>query len=257
MSTHNDLKNIRLLIAFDGTDFQGWQIQPHAPTIQGEIERHLATIHNKHITLHGAGRTDAGVHAQGMVAHFHTDKKIKPDEFLKALNSMLTASIRILDATEEELSFHSRFSAKGKTYVYSIFNGPIMLPQQRLYAVHIHSPLDMKKMETCLDLIQGEHDFGCFETSGSRDTNLSDGRGSTRTISDAYITTDNDDFLKFHITGDGFLRHMVRNIVGTVLEVGLGRRTTLNFKAALESKKRSEAGSTAPAHGLTLKKIYY
>lgn len=251
------LRNIRLLIAFDGSDYHGWQIQPDAPTIQGEIERHLGTIHNRHITLHGAGRTDAGVHALGMVAHFHTDKKISPYAFLKGLNSMLPSSIRILDAKEESPSFHSRFSSIGKTYIYSIYNGSIMLPQNRLYSVHIFSKLDLEKMETCLNHIIGTHDFGCFETAGSRDPDAPDGKGSTRTISKATISTSDNHNICVSITGDGFLRHMVRNIVGTLLEVGLGRRTVQGFVSALNSKKRSQAGSTAPAHGLTLKKIYY
>lgn len=251
------MRNIKLLIAFDGTDFHGWQLQPDAPTIQGEIERHLATIHNRKITLHGAGRTDAGVHALGMVAHFHTDKKLQCSVFLKSLNSMLPPSIRILQATNEPLSFHSRFSARGKTYDYSIFNGPIMLPQQRLYSVHIHSPMDIDKMQECLDSIQGTHDFACFETSGSRDPNHTDGKGSIRTITNAKITLSKDNYVSFSITGDGFLRHMVRNIVGTTLEVGLHRRTIEEFRGALYSKKRSEAGATAPAHGLTLREIYY
>ncbi len=251
------MTTIRLLIAFDGTDYHGWQLQPDAPTIQGEIEKCLAIIHNHHVTLHGAGRTDAGVHATGMVAHFDSEKSLSSHHFLKALNSMLPASIRILEATEEPSTFHSRFSAKSKTYHYSIFNGETLMPQQRLYCVHIRAALDMAAMEECLKHIRGTHDFASFETAGSRDLSLNGSRGSTRTIFEACILKTSSDSFCFSIRGNGFLRHMVRNIVGTVLEVGLGRRTVTGFIDALESKKRSAAGTMAPAHGLTLRKIYY
>jgi len=251
------MRNIRLLIAYDGTDFHGWQVQPNAPTIQGEIEKRLALMHTHPVTLHGAGRTDAGVHAAGMVAHFHTEKPIQPQVFAKGLNSMLPGSIRILHATEENQGFHSRFSATGKTYIYSIHNGAIMMPCDRLYRVHIRSELDFSTMHECLKIITGSHDFASFETSGSRDPSHPKGRGSIRTISDASLSHENVDFFHFSLTGDGFLRHMVRNIVGTVLEVGLGRRTIAGFRQAILSCKRSEAGATAPAYGLMLKKIYY
>ncbi len=251
------MKNIRLLIAFDGTDFNGWQLQPDAPTIQGEIERNLAIIHNRKVTLHGAGRTDAGVHARGMVAHFHTEKSMTAEAFLKGLNSMLPNSIRILDAKEVDNSFHSRFSAKSKTYHYTIFNGEILMPQERLYALHVRPKLNIDAMQQCLQVIRGTHDFGCFETAGSRDLTTPCERGSIRTIYEGDITNKKTNFYLITITGDGFLRHMVRNIVGTTLEVGLGRRTLKGFEAAFFSKKRSEAGSTAPAHGLTLYRIFY
>jgi len=251
------MRNIRLLIAYDGAGFHGWQIQPDKPTIQGEIEKRLAAIHNGHITLHGAGRTDAGVHSRGMVAHFNAHKLIGPSVYLNSLNSMLPASIRILEATEESLSFHSRFSAKGKTYSYSIFNGTIQMPHERYYSHHIRTPLDFDSINECLSIIQGTHDFACFETSGSRDLSLTNGKGSIRTISEAILVNPNPFFYEISITGDGFLRHMVRNIVGTILEVGLNRRTIENFRETLLSKKRTKAGTTAPAHGLTLIKIFY
>ncbi len=251
------MKTIRLLIAFDGTDFHGWQIQPNAPTIQGEIESRLAVIHNGHVILHGAGRTDAGVHANGMVAHFHSDKTMDASAIKQGLNSMLPGSIRILHAMEETSSFHSRFSAKSKTYLYSIFNGEIMMPRDRLYTVHIRKKLDFNSMEKCLELLVGTHDFASFETAGSRDPLFAGRKGSTRTISEAYFTNKGGGFYSFTITGDGFLRHMVRNIVGTLFEVGLGGRSIKGFKAAMSARKRSAAGSTSPPHGLTLERITY
>lgn len=251
------MKTIRLLIAFDGTDFHGWQLQPNAPTIQGEIEKHIFTIHDHHVTLHGAGRTDAGVHATGMVAHFHTDKNLSSSAWKQALNSMLPKSIRILEATEEADSFHARFSAKSKTYVYSVYNGEILLPQQRLYSVHIRFPLDFIAMQNCLPMLVGTHDFSSFESAGSRDPAVREQYGSTRTITDATIIHHDNNFHSFTITGDGFLRHMVRNIVGTLLEVGQARRMVPGFKEAILKKQRSAAGATAPPHGLTLTKIRY
>ncbi|MEE4243013.1 MAG: tRNA pseudouridine(38-40) synthase TruA [Desulfopila sp.] len=251
------MKTIRLLIAYDGTTFHGWQIQPNTPTIQGEIEYCLSIIHNRHITLHGAGRTDAGVHANGMVAHFHSEKTMDPGAFKAGLNSMLPESIRILQASEESPSFHARFSVTSKTYVYSIYNGEILLPQKRLYTVHIRKQLDFDTMKQCLKELVGTHDFASFETAGSRDPLFPSRKGSTRTIHEAYICEIGGDFHSFTFTGDGFLRHMVRNIVGTVLEVGLGSRTVDDFKAALTARKRSAAGPTSPARGLTLERIVY
>ncbi len=253
----NNMRNIRLLIAYDGTNFHGWQIQPNAPTIQGEIEKCLSTINNCHTTLHGAGRTDAGVHALGMVAHFNTHTSISCIAFINSLNSMLPPSIRILEAVEESLSFHSRFAAKGKTYYYTIFNGEIQMPQQRLYTLHIKAELDFPSMNKCLNIILGTHDFRCFETAGSRDLTITNGKGSIRTITNATINSPKPLHHTLSFTGDGFLRHMVRNIVGTIIEVGLNKRSVENFKDTLLSKNRSKSGTTAPAHGLTLKNVYY
>lgn len=251
------LRTICLTIAFDGTHYYGWQIQPNTPTIQGEIESHLKTIHRRHVTLHGAGRTDAGVHARGMTAHFHTEKKLTVSAFQQALNSMLAADIRILNVVEVDSDFHARFSAKGKTYSYTIFNDEILLPEKRLYAVRVRKPLDFDKMQTCLKILEGTHDFTSFETAGSRDITHPQGRGAERTITKATIVSSGNHFHIFNLTGDGFLRHMVRNIVGTVLEVGLGRRSVENFQYVLLAKNRSAAGSTAPPQGLCLEKVHY
>lgn len=251
------MRNIRLTIAYDGTNFHGWQLQPDKPTIQGEIERHLGTIHNQPITLHGAGRTDAGVHAAGMVANFLSDRDITCEALCKSLNSMLVPSIRILAVDSVAHSFHARFSASRKTYRYTFFNGKILMPSERLYAVHIKAPLDIDAMNTCLRSLIGTHDFASFETAGSRDPRVYSPRGSIRTIFDCPITHDGNQFYSIRLTGDGFLRHMVRNIAGTLFEVGSSRRSIADFKAAVAAKDRSAAGPTAPAHGLTLEEIYY
>ncbi len=251
------IRNIRLTLAFDGTAYYGWQIQPNVPTIQGEIESHLETIHRRHITLHGAGRTDAGVHARGMTAHFHTGKDLTVAAFQQALNSMLTDDIRVLEAEEMAGDFHARFSAKGKTYSYTIYNDKILLPQKRHYSVQVRKPLDFKKISECLKIIEGTHDFTSFETTGSRNTSDPSGKGAVRTINEAKIVFRKNHFHTFFLTGDGFLRHMVRNIVGTILEVGLGRRSVENFQRVLLARNRSEAGSTAPPQGLCLEQVHY
>lgn len=251
------MHNIRLTIAYDGTDFHGWQRQPDKPTIQGEIERHLVTIHNRPITLHGAGRTDAGVHAVGMVANFLSDRDITCEALRKSLNSMLVPSIRILAVDRVAHSFHSRFSAVSKTYRYTFFNGTILMPRKRLYTAHITAPLDIDAMSTCLHFLTGTHDFASFETAGSRDPRAYSPRGSTRTILDAAVTHDENQIYAITLTGDGFLRHMVRNIAGTLFEVGTARRAIADFKEAVAARNRSAAGPTAPAHGLTLEKIQY
>jgi tRNA pseudouridine38-40 synthase len=251
------MRNIRLTIAYDGTDFHGWQLQPDKPTIQGEIERHLATIHNQPITLHGAGRTDAGVHAVGMIANFQSDRDITCEALRKSLNSMLVPSIRILAVDSVAHSFHARFSALSKTYRYTFFNGTILMPRKRLYTVHIKAPLNIDAMNACLQFLIGTHDFASFENAGSRDPDACSPRGSTRTILEAAITHDGNQFYSITLTGDGFLRHMVRNIAGTLFEVGTSGRSIADFKATVAAEDRSAAGPTAPAHGLTLEKIYY
>jgi tRNA pseudouridine38-40 synthase len=251
------MRNIKLTIAFDGTDYAGWQRQKNAITIQGEIEKRLQIITNNMVSLHGAGRTDAGVHAKGMIANFHTEAKITGPALMRGLNGLLPRSIRIMDADEEVDGFHSRFSAKAKTYTYSLFTGKIQPPMQRLYSVHLLHPLRHENIYTCLEMITGTHDFASFEASGSRDLNTPSGRGSIRTLSKAIFTQITPEISQFQFTADGFLRHMVRNLVGTLLEAGSGRRSILDFEQTLQAKSRSAAGPTAPAHGLVLEKIFY
>ncbi|MFN2354474.1 MAG: tRNA pseudouridine(38-40) synthase TruA [Desulfopila sp.] len=251
------MRNIRLTIAYDGTNFHGWQRQPDKPTIQGEIERHLVTIHNRPITLHGAGRTDAGVHALGMVANFLSDRDISCEALRKSLNSMLVPSIRILAVDKVAQTFHSRFSAVSKTYRYTFFNGTILMPRKRLYTAHITAPLDINAMDACLHFLIGTHDFASFETAGSRDPRTHSPRGSTRTILDAAIIHNENHIYSITLTGDGFLRHMVRNIAGTLFEVGAARRAIADFKEVVAARHRSAAGPTAPAHGLTLETVHY
>lgn len=250
-------RNIRLLIAFDGTDFNGWQRQKHDITIQGEIEKCLSLMTNAEVMLHGAGRTDAGVHAEGMVANFLTAAPISCKAFKKGLNSMLPEAIRILEAGEAAADFHSRFSARGKHYEYSLFTGEVIPPVERLYALHVPYPIDLIRVEACLDILIGTHDFSTFENAGSRDKTKESRKGAVRTITEARLQNHGGMRHTLTFIGEGFLRHMVRNIVGTLLDVGKGKTTVEGFRAALLAKDRNAGGATAPPHGLKLKKVLY
>ena len=253
-------RNIRLLLAFDGTAYSGWQRQKGAPTIQGEVEKQLARITGTPVTLHGAGRTDAGVHALGMVANFRTTARIPCPGLVLGLNSMLPPDIRILAAAEAPDDFHSRFSARGKTYSYSLCTAPVQLPTQRLYVVHLPRPLDAEQIRAALARLIGTHDFSSFEGSGSRDREANpDGRGAVRTLYQAQFAADaaRPDTWVFRFTGDGFLRHMVRNLVGTLLLVGSSKLTADQFAAILRGRDRTLAGATAPPHGLALERVHF
>lgn len=252
-------RNIRLLIAFDGTHFKGWQRQNGFPTIQETLEDNLAVITNSPVTLHGAGRTDAGVHAAGMVANFLTPSAIPCDGLRDGLNSMLPKDIRILGADEPGDDFHSRFSAAGKTYCYNFFTGKVQMPMERLYTAHCKGLFNPEPVSRALEHIRGTHDFSSFEAVGSRDPEVRAERGAVRTIYRAQLEAyqNRADAWKFTFTGNGFLRHMVRNLVGTLMQVGSGRITPDRFREVVENKDRKQAGPTAPAHGLTLEKVHY
>lgn len=250
-------RRIKLLIAYDGTDYCGWQRQQNGPSIQGEIEKRLSTITCEEIVLHGAGRTDAGVHANGMVAHFDTHARISDHDLTRGLNSMLPGAIRILKVDTCSPEFHARFSATGKIYHYHLFTGDIQPPLLRFYTHHLKVPLNHETMSKCMEIIRGCHDFSSFENSGSRDKSVKGGRGAVRTIYKTNITTEKADTLIFEFIGDGFLKNMVRNLVGTILEVGRGKIEIGQFRAILEAADRSTAGPTAPANGLFLQEVLY
>jgi tRNA pseudouridine38-40 synthase len=251
------LRNIKLLISYDGTDFSGWQRQRHDCTIQGEIENRLSLMTREKIDLHGAGRTDAGVHAEGMVAHFATSSAIPCPDFLRGLNSMLPGAIRIFGVNDVDQNFHARYSATGKRYQYKIFTGKIQPPQLRLYSLHVSCELHLVSVIRCLKLLEGTHDFASFENSGSRDKSICSGRGSVRTIFKAELIEEPPFQLIFQFTGDGFLRNMIRNLVGTLLDVGKEKLSVEEFLNILKAKDRTMAAATAPAHGLFLKEVLY
>ncbi len=253
------MRNVKLVLAFDGTAYAGWQRQPDCPTIQGVLEEKLGVMTGAAVTLHGAGRTDAGVHALGMVANFATDAAIPGQGFVNGLNSLLPEDIRILAAEDVAADFHACHSAVAKSYRYNMILGRELLPTERLYNSRFPGHFALDTMRACLECIMGEHDFACFEATGSRDLSWPGGRGAVRRILSATLEEDQQrsGLVRLEITGDGFLRHMVRNIVGTILEVGRGKRTVADFAALLAARDRRRAGPTAPARGLFLRQVYY
>ena len=252
-------RNIRLLIAYDGTNFCGWQRQRNGPSIQGALEKKLTVITREPVQVNGAGRTDAGVHAQGMVANFSTGVTMPASAFVKALNSMLPKDIRILEAEEAALDFHARFSAKGKAYRYDFFTGAMQTPLERLYRTHFPCSFMPDNVQASLDFLVATHDFASFEAVGSRDRTRTTGRGAVRTLFQAQCLTDpaRPEHFSLRFSGDGFLRHMVRNLAGTLIRVGTGRLSAEQFVAILEAQDRKEASPTAPACGLFLEKVHY
>ncbi len=245
------LKNYKITIEYDGSAYHGWQRQYDLPTIQDEIEKALMTMTGKKLSLIGSGRTDAGVHAFGQVANFHCDTSLNPEVFQKGLNSLIPNDIVITDCKQVHEKFHARYDVISKIYYYRILNRVIPAAIFRQYAWHVPKKLNLEDMRNALGYIIGTHDFKAFEGAGSPRAN------TTRCVVNADLVEKKDGHLVFKIEGDGFLRFMVRNIIGTLLDVGLEKMTTNDFKKIFESKDRNLAGATAPAHGLFLKQVKY
>jgi tRNA pseudouridine38-40 synthase len=252
-------RNICLRIAYDGTNFCGWQRQDNGPSIQGVLEEKLAIITKERIEVKGAGRTDAGVHAEAMRANFWTNVSLPVPAFQRALNALLPKAIRILEVREVGPDFHARFSAVGKSYRYDFFTGAVQNPVECLYRTHAPCAFVAQRVTASLAVLLGTHDFSSFEAVGSRDRTSTTGRGAIRTLFQAECVADENypDYFSFRFTGDGFLRHMVRNLVGTLIWVGAGRLSSEQFAAILAGKDRKLAGPTAPALGLFLEQVYY
>ena len=243
--------NFKLIIEYDGSRYHGWQRQKEDRSIQGEIEKALKTITARSVTLIGSGRTDAGVHAQGQVANFECETRLEPAAMANALNSLLEDDIVIKDCEAVSSSFHARYDAKSKVYHYQILNRPVPAAIGRQYSWFIRKALNQEAMRAAMALIVGSHDFKAFEGTGSARQH------TTRHIYSAELSEQDDGLLVFKIEADGFLRYMVRNIVGTLVDVGLEKLTLHDFKRILDSQDRSQAGVTAPAQGLTLIKVNY
>ena len=246
-------RNLKLILQYDGTNYVGWQRQSSGTSIQGLLEDALAPIAGGHVTVHGAGRTDAGVHALAQVASVALGGALDPMTLARALNAVLPADVRVLSVEEVAPDFHARFSALGKVYEYRIVNAPIVSPFLSRYAWHITQPLDLEAMRCASIGLVGTHDFAAFQGAGSVVSS------TDRTIR-RLEWADRGGYdlpLVMRIEGDGFLRHMVRNIVGTLVEVGIGRWSASQVKAILVSRDRSQAGPTAPAHGLFLVRVDY
>jgi tRNA pseudouridine38-40 synthase len=249
------MRTLKLTVAYDGAGYVGWQRQAEGTSIQGVLEEAIARVEGHEVTLTGAGRTDAGVHAIGQVASVRVQSAIACDNYVRALNVSLPPDIRVRRVEDAPESFHARFDARHKTYRYRILNAPIASPFEARYAWHVTFPLDVDTMRTALAFSIGEHDFATFQGTGStvRDT--------IRTIERADIadatTEEGDRVLTVTVTGTGFLRHMVRNIVGTLVEVGRGRWPADEFARLMAAKDRAEAGRTAPPQGLFLVSVTY
>jgi tRNA pseudouridine38-40 synthase len=260
-----DVRTLKLTLAYDGTPFVGWQRQPTGVSVQALVEEALAPIEGRRVAIVGAGRTDAGVHALGQVASCRVETRLDMERIRRALNARLPDSIRVLRVEEAPDGFHARYWARAKTYAYRVLTGPIADPFLRALAWHVPQALDVGAMRAALVLLAGRHDFAAFQGAGSavRDTVrtllVTDLEETTwrGLFGDAPPAPDDSRLLVWRLTGDGFLRHMVRTIVGTVVEVGLGRREPGDMAALLASGDRRRAGPTAPAHGLTLVSVEY
>jgi len=243
--------NYRLLVAYDGTNFSGWQIQSNSDTVQHRIEVALTRILGEKVSPQGAGRTDAGVHAQGQVASFHSSRSMEPVTLVRALNANLPEDIRILRASPASMDFHARFSARSKEYRYRIWNAAVVDPFQRRYVLHHPYPLDPSAMRRVADKLVGRHDFATLSARPQRDVET-----TVRTISRMTITK-RGALITVSVRADGFLYKMVRSIVGALLKAGRGEATTMEIERYLASRKRTHFVETAPAHGLILWKVWY
>lgn len=244
------MRNIKLVIAYDGTDYSGWQRQPDRRTVQQVLEEAIAALTGAMPSSNASGRTDAGVHALGQVVHFLTASRHPADVFVKALNATLPHDIRILSAEEMPQAFHCTLDARSKRYRYVIDNGRIADPFQRRYAWHVFPPLDVEAMRRSAEPLLGRHDFHSFETHWPNRTS------SVRTILDLDVARA-DDRVTIEVEADGFLYNMVRAITGTLVLVGTGRRPETFTGQALHAEDRAEAGPTAPPQGLFLLHVRY
>lgn len=245
-------RNMRLLVEYDGSSYHGFQVQddPLLPTIQSELEKAIATICKEKSRITGSGRTDAGAHALGQVVNFHTCSTVPVERFPLALNSVLPRDIRVKQAESVPLSFHARFDAIAKTYVYLVDNRPHASVFLRDYVYHVPSPLDVVAMMQAAELLVGTLDYASFQTSGSS------AQTSVRTV--YHLRVGNwQNLIRFSIRANGFLYNMVRNIVGTLLEVGKGKLEPAEIATILEARDRTKAGPTAPARGLYLVDVEY
>jgi tRNA pseudouridine38-40 synthase len=262
-------RNLKLTLAYDGTDFSGWQVQPDAATIQGTLAGAIGRLTGENVLPQGSGRTDAGVHALAQVATFATVSPIPTENFLKALNDVLPPAIRVLEVREEPPEFHARTSAQAKTYRYRILRTPICPPFLSRYVWHFPYPLDEEPMARAAGAVVGEHDFTSFAAvdaerevgtlvnhEGHQGTRTELGVSNVRTILSSSWQRQ-DDELVYTVRGSGFLHHMVRNLVGTFILVGKATLKVNDMARILEARNRSSAGATAPASGLFLVGVEY
>ena len=248
------MRNLKLVLSYDGTEFSGWQIQPGAATIQGALALAIGRVTGENILPQGSGRTDAGVHALGQVASFGTQSPIPPENLVIALNDILPGAIRVLEASEVPGEFHARKSARAKTYRYRMYRGAICSPFIARYVWHYPYPLDEDQMQEVAGMIVGEQDFTSFAA-----VDPERGReemSNVRQIFSSSWERQSDEFV-YTVRGNGFLHHMVRNLVGTFVLAGKGALRASDLTRILEARLRSAAGATAPASGLCLVNVEY
>jgi tRNA pseudouridine38-40 synthase len=242
--------SFKIIVAYEGTDYIGWQRQAAGTSIQGLLEDALREFGDGEIAVSGAGRTDAGVHAFAQVASFSLPRPIAGDVLVRALNAKLPEAVRVRSAAEVPASFHARFDARAKSYRYRIWNGDVLPPFERRYVWHVPGSLDVDAMRRAAALIEGEHDFAAFQSAGGDVTT------TIRTVFASRLKVDGA-LLAYDVTADGFLRHMVRAIAGSLVEIGRGREKPEWMTELLAARDRTAAGRTAPAHGLFLVSVEY
>ncbi len=239
-----------LVCEYDGIAYHGWQIQPNGISIQEVLEEKIGMIIQEKVRLAASGRTDAGVHALNQVANFRTKSHLNCENLLRGINSLLPADIAVKVLRDVADDFHARYSATSKMYVYHILNGPVRSALQRNYSWHVRAPLDVAAMREAAQVLKGTHDFTSFCAAGG------DARDHVRTVTDLSLEMI-DGMMIFAIEANGFLRYMVRNIVGLLVDVGKGTRTPPDFEEVLAARDRKRAGITAPPQGLFLKEVRY
>ncbi len=248
--------NFKLTIQYDGTDFHGWQQQGELRTVQSELTKALSLVEGHDVILHGSGRTDAGVHAEGQVANVMLERQMTPEKLRGAINGNVERDVRIVAVENVDESFHARYSAKEKTYIYRIVNGPVISPFWIRYALHEARSLNLERMREVANLFLGEHDWTAFSAAQT------DAESRIRTISKLEIQERVDSrapgrMIEIRVSADGFLRYMVRSIVGTLLAVGRNEVAADLVKRAIQEGDRSLVAATAPACGLTLLSVRY
>ncbi len=255
------MRNLRLILSYDGAEFAGWQVQPGRTTVQGALASAIGRLSGENVLPQGSGRTDAGVHALAQVASFETASSIPTENWLRALNDILPPSIRVLEVTEAAPEFHARKSARAKTYRYRIYRGAICPPFLARYVWHYPYPLEESAMVAAADVVAGEHDFTSFaavdpERVERMATQENSHTTNVRTIFSSSWTREGEELI-YTVRGSGFLHHMVRNLVGTFLLMGKGTVSLEDLRRILEARERTAAGPTAPASGLYLVAVEY